>query len=242
MKGPGTWAIALFIGLATSACGSDKDSAPSLSILDPDVEHYGKSYAEWAASWVQYVNRVSPPDCINPLMDASGASCALYQDPESPVFFLVGNFGGISKRTECVVPSGKALFFPLANAWGDNVGVPADMLLSDADLKSFAEMTFASLSPSLLHLTVDGSAVSNLERGGLPSAPYVLNLPAGKNLYDCMGLDGVEGEFAGYMGGYFALLAPLSDGPHKIRFGASQVSASPSNDISIDVSYDLTVR
>ncbi|HWA78094.1 MAG TPA: hypothetical protein VG937_37420 [Polyangiaceae bacterium] len=240
MKGLGTWLFALLVGMGTSACGSDEDAAPQL--LDPASDHYGKSYAGWAASWVEYVNRVAPPDCVSPLMDATGASCALYQDPESPVFFLVGNFGGVSKRTKCVVPSGKALFFPLLNVWGDNAGVPADMTLSDADIKTFAESTFETLAPSLLHLTVDGRAVEKLESGALPSAPYVLNLKAGENPFACMGLDDVEGEFPGYTGGYFAMLAPLSDGPHTVRFGGGQMSASPTNDVSIDVSYELNFR
>jgi hypothetical protein len=240
MKGFGSWAIALLC-LAASACGSDEKAASTLDMLDPSSVHYGKAYAEWSASWVAYINSFAPPDCMNPLLDASGASCLLDQDPQSPVFFLVGNFGGVSLRTECVVPSGKALFFPLINAWADNAGVPTEMTLPDADLKSFVASNFETYATSTLRLTVDGQEVPKLERGGIRSAPYVLNLPAGKNPYSCMDV-AAEGEFPGYTGGYWAMLPPLADGPHTLRFGGSQMSASPSNDVTIDVSYDFSVR
>ena len=34
----------------------------------------------------------------------------------------------------------------------------------------------------------------------------------------------------------------LTDGPHTVRFGGGQMSASPTNDVSIDVSYELNFR
>src|SRR5689334_20097251 len=117
----------VLLALGVSACGSDDKETSSLDLLDPSAVHYGKTYAEWSASWVSYANSVAPPDCVSPMLDATGASCTLYQDPQSPVFFLVGNWGGVSRRTECVVPSGKALFFPLVNVWADNAGVPDEM-------------------------------------------------------------------------------------------------------------------
>src|SRR5687767_14353396 len=90
--------VVVLAGLV-SACGGDDEkpnAEPTLDILDPTEVHYGKTYEEWAAAWVQYVNDVAPPECINPILDTTGETCALYQDPESPVFLLVGNFGGIS--------------------------------------------------------------------------------------------------------------------------------------------------
>jgi len=234
------------LALVLSGCGSDDDEpAPvktKLDILDPAAPHAGKTYAEWAEAWVQYWTRTAPPECADPIMDATGEYCALYQDADSPVFFLVGNFGGVSLRDACVVPAGKSLFFPLLETTGDNAGVPEDMLLSDADLQNFVEAGYAVMVPESLYLTVDGQSIEHLARGGLPSAPYTVDLAPDANLYSCSGTDGVEGEFKGYTSGYFAMLAPLAPGAHSITFGG-KTSASPQGQaLTIDVRYDLTVE
>lgn len=51
----------------------------------------GKTYGEWSANWWQTV--LSLPADENPLLDDTGATCALGQDPDSPVFFLVDSVG-----------------------------------------------------------------------------------------------------------------------------------------------------
>jgi hypothetical protein len=234
------------LSFTASGCGSDDDEpAPAkakLDILDPAASHEGKIYAEWAVSWVQYWTGTAPPECVNPITDSTGESCALYQDADSPVFFLVGNFGGVSLRDACVVPAGKSLFFPLLDTTGDNAGVPEDMTLPDADLQNFVEESYQVMVPESLYLTVDGQSIERLERGGIPSAPYTIDLEPDANLYSCSGVDGVEGEFDGYVSGYFAMLAPLAPGAHTITFGG-KTSASPQGQaLTIDVRYELTVE
>jgi hypothetical protein len=229
-----------------TACGSDDDEpAPAkakLDILDPAAPHAGKTYEEWAAEWVRYWNRTAPPECVDPILDETGESCALHQDEGSPAFFLVGNFGGPSLRDACVVPAGKSLFFPLLETTGDNAGVPENMVLSDADLRNFVEAGYEVMLPESLYLTVDGQSIGHLERGGIPSATYTVDFAPDANHYTCMGVDGVEGEFSGYLSGYFAMLAPLAPGAHSITFGG-KTSASPQGQaLTIDVRYDLTVE
>jgi len=229
-----------------SACGDgDEQPAPAktrLDILDPAVSHEGQTYAEWAADWVSYWTSTAPPECVDPITDSSGASCALYQAADSPVFFLVGNFGGVSIRDECVVPAGKNLFFPLLSTSGDNAGVPEDMQLPPADLQNFVEGSYDVMVPESLYLTVDGQSIAGLERGGIRSAPYTLDLVPDANLYACSGVDGVEGEFAGYLSGYWVMLAPLAPGAHSITFGG-KTSASPQGQpLTVDVRYDLSVE
>jgi hypothetical protein len=234
--------LGCFAALALSlGCSSRADESANIDILDPSEPHYGKTYSEWADEWMAYVYRMSPPTCFNAVLDDSGANCALYQDAESPVFFLVGNYGGVTRRSECPVPRDKALFFPIVNVWGDNAGVPEDMVLSDADLESYAEETFKTYEVSSLKLVVDGQAVGDLERAGIPSLRYVITLEAGNSPYDCMGISGVEGEFPGYSGGYWALLPPLGSGKHDVMFGAHVASPTPSNDITVDASYSFTI-
>jgi hypothetical protein len=232
------------LAMLLSACGGD-DAAPrpepTVEILDPSQEHYGKSYGEWAGEWVKYLNRVSPPECVNPAQDATGEHCGLYQDPASDVFLLSGNYGGVSHRDACVVPAGKAIFLPLVNVYGDNAGVPEDMLFPDDVIKEYVESNFDLVAVDSLHLSVDGQVVKGLERGAVRSARYTLDLVAGENIYACQMLD-VEGQFDGYVSGYWALLAPLRKGRHTLAFGGFQDAGPQGQDIEIDVTYELTVE
>jgi hypothetical protein len=245
MKQAWTLALAGAFACVSPACSSSDDvrTAAPVDLLDPQAPHYGKTYAEWAAAWIAYINSVAPPECANPIKATSGTGCALYQDPASPVFFLAGNVMGLSIRTGCVVPKDKALFFPLLEVSGDNAGVPADQLLSDAELESYVIANFGFYQTSTLHASVDGQSIGHLERGGIMSAPYSLEFPAGDNAYTCLGTDGVVGTFNGFLSGYWVLLAPLASGPHAIEFGGETMGSTPSQNVTIDVRYpDLTFQ
>jgi len=231
-------------GLACACGENDEQPSPEsgIDMLDPADPHYGKTYAEWAGEWVQFINDTAPPDCANPIMDTTGEHCALYQDPASDVFMLAGNYGGVSIRTECVVPANKALFFPLLGSSGDNAGVPQDMLLPDAEIKAFLESSFELMEEDSLKLEIDGHAIGDLERGAVDTAPYVIELEPEANIYTCQMVDGVEGEFAGYVAGYWAMLAPLEPGPHTISFGGTQSASPQGQKTTVDVTYELTVE
>jgi hypothetical protein len=236
---------ALLLTTTLTACGGSDDEprdGDAIDILDPAEEHYGRSYIEWATAWVQWINDTAPPDCANPVIDTTGEHCALYQDPASDVFLLAGNYGGVSLRDACVVPAGKALFLPVMNSYGDNAGVPEDMLLSDEALKGYAESNFSYVDTDTLHLEVDGQGVSKLERGAIESAQYTIDLAPGANAYACQMVDGVEGEYTGYLSGYWAMLAPLAPGKHTISFGGHQAAAPQGQAVTIDVRYELTVE
>ena len=89
------------------------------------VEQTGKTYGAWSAAWWQYVE--AQPASAGPLADSTGQTCAVGQSAASPVFFLVGLTGsGTVERPQCVVPAGKALFFPLLNVFDTHV--PGDGL------------------------------------------------------------------------------------------------------------------
>jgi hypothetical protein len=242
---PASFLPACVLALGLVACGSDDAAKPAqqkLDLLDPAAAHYGKTYGEWAGAWVQYIGNVAPPECTSPITDPTGAGCQLYQDPEAPVFMLAGNYGGVSLRDECVVPAGKALFFPLINIYGDNAGTPAELTLSDADLQKFVEDNIAGVLPESLELSVDGQSIAHPERGLVPTTPYTLTFTAGANAYTCAGVDGVDGEFPGYVGGYWAMLAPLSSGAHTLAFGGAASDGVQGQATTIDVTYDLTVE
>src|SRR5262245_26966978 len=131
---PIRWACALVIATACTGCGDgDASSGLTPSPLDPTQVHYGRTYGEWAAAWVQWGYESAPgEECIDPLADVTGAECGHGQDEQNPVFFLVGSYSGAAVRTQCAVSPDKALFFPLVNASIDNAGIPASEQLDDA--------------------------------------------------------------------------------------------------------------
>jgi hypothetical protein len=222
------------------ACASNTDDTQQPeSFLDPSAEHYGQTYAQWAGDWVNYIYRYTSPLCHDPVNDVTGTECQLNQDPQSPVFFLVGTYGGVARRTECAIAGEKALFFPLMNSWADRSGLAPDQMVSDAEFKASVEAGVAGIIPSSLHLTVDGKDVGGLERGKIASAPDVLHIAPAPNSLTCKGQYDVGGDFPGYVGGYFVMLAPLGSGAHVISFGATGNTPDLGERI-VDVQYEYT--
>jgi hypothetical protein len=235
----------LFAAVLSALTGcSNEDSATDKSapaLVSPD-DAYGKSYAEWAAGWVQFASTASPPECKQVLTDETGEDCALNQDADSDVFYLVGNQTGVSVRDKCVVPADKALFFPLINVWADNAGVPTDMLYSEEEIKSYIQDKFDGMDAKTLVLTVDGKDVANLASGGIAIAPYTLVFETKDNVYACNGSPDVVGEFPGFLSGYWAMLPPLSAGSHDLRFAGTQHGATSADSVTIDQTYHLRVE
>lgn len=125
--------------------------------MQPSTNPYGKSYGDWSTAWWQYV--ISVPAADNPLLDQTGVDCGVQQS--GPVFFLGGLYaptGTVSvHRTQCHVPAGKALFFPIVNAfckepdfWTDYCQTPMDQandLRAEIDGKKIHGLESATASP-----------------------------------------------------------------------------------------------
>jgi hypothetical protein len=238
--------VLVVFAVLLGGCPKDDSTSDDPAVIDPAMKPYGKSFAEWSAEWVQYVNAFHSPGCVNPLSDESGASCAVDQDPESPVFFLVGTFGGPAKR-KCKVPAGKSLFLPMMNVWGDNAGVAKDMLLSQDEIRTYVEHAYKNVDTKRLWLKVDGMALTGLDEGGVKSAPYTIDLAKGDNGYTCQGVKGVEGKFDGQVSGYWAMLEPLPKGEHTVEFGLKRgldlLSGDPSQpEIEISIHYTIEME
>lgn len=234
------WPIALATVL--SACGGSSTDEPGPDLLDPSIPHYGKTYAEWAVEWARYTYRVAPPECAIPYLDESGKDCLLYQDPESPVFFLVGVFGGVARRGACQVPKDKALFFPIVDSMADNAGVPLDDYGTETDHANYVTRVVEATDADELRLSVDGHSIAHLERGVVPATRYEVSLKANANLLTCAGAEDVEGDFPGYVGGHWALLPALGPGAHSIKFGGRVESDESTTSVFIiDVEYHFTL-
>jgi hypothetical protein len=77
----------------------DKLSYNNLELFTPDSRPFGRTYADWTASWWQWV--LSIPKIDNPLLDQNGKNCANNQS--GPVWFLAGTLQGQAERS-CTIP------------------------------------------------------------------------------------------------------------------------------------------
>jgi hypothetical protein len=206
---------------ASSEAGTPAEIEP----LDPDEWHYGGRYADWAGDWWRWLNEMVPAggieECGEPVGDTTGELCTLGQDPDSEVFYLAGTWGSTVTRTECVVPEGKALFFPLVSSSTDNGGVPKENWETDEQLQTRLQADFENIPTGELLLSIDDREIVDLERFAVENAPYEFTLPDSPNMYDCLGVEGVTGTYSGFASGYFVLLAPLPAGEHVLEFGGT---------------------
>ena len=110
------------------------------------------------------------------------------------VFFLVGtSSSGTATRDGCTVPAGKALFFPLVNAF--DVHTPGDGLDTPLLVWNDLQNTIGFGPFSELHATIDGVPVGNLNPARTPfraCAGPVARCSAAAA--DCHGLGGGRGD------------------------------------------------
>jgi len=99
--------ISIAAMLVVTLCGPVMSAA---SADDPTWD-LGRLGAEW---WQQ---TISIPTPLNPLLDTRGTSCMIGQ--RGDVWFLHGALGGedngATVERTCVIPTGKRMFFPIAN-------------------------------------------------------------------------------------------------------------------------------
>ena len=185
--------------------------------------------------WWQYV--LGQPQTTSPLNDPTGAGCRTGQS--GPVFFLVGTAGtGSATRDECVVPFGKALFFPIANAFDVHVPGQDDQDTPELiwnDLQNTFGFEVTSVFASVDGVKLPGLAPKNpLYRGcagqdrGCAPRSFTLTFPADNPF----GLPAGDYRPAVADGSY-ALIAPLKRGVHTIIFRGSGNAGGPfSQDIT----------
>jgi hypothetical protein len=91
-------------------------------IVPPNARVHGKTYAEWAAAWWQWL--WSAPVDVNPGLDETGEFVTWGQS--GSVWFIAPNYGGVNERW-ATIPPGKMLFVDIL-AWffSPVIGDPED--------------------------------------------------------------------------------------------------------------------
>jgi hypothetical protein len=170
-------------------------------------EHpFGKSWQEWAASWCRWM--LSIPKKKNPSLDRTGKYCSINQYNHN-VWFLTGTFGNVSPiRRKCIIPSGKAIFFPLL--------VKEDSLAEDSDLNTEADLSkrceLATNRLMKIEASIDDQWMEHLENYRVRSKVFDVIFPK-ENVYDVK-----PGLTRSVCDGYWLFIKPLQAGIHSIFF------------------------
>lgn len=216
----------LGIALFVSAVSSAAVAAPVFAPPPPATPHL-KAYADWAALWQQWA--IGTPADVNPVLDTTGANCAVNQ-PVPGVFFLAGTFDGSTVNRTCTVPVGTSFLVPILNdAYFAQQSDPPSQR-TEAFVRS--QVRCVEQSPSL-SLTVDGVALANPAGRLEHSSLFSVSLPA-NNVF------GVPAQVLSPSvdEGYYAFVEPLTPGTHTVRF----TSSSGACGIAEDSTYTLNVQ
>jgi len=220
-------ALALSLLLPAGAAMSD-EGAP---IYLPQAAPFGKPLSQWTAEWWQFM--LSIPTGVNPLADETGGSCMVGQ--RGAVWFLGGNFGGTAAPTTrtCLIPEGKALFFPALNV--------VDVNTTTQTANELRTETAPCLDAATqLVVEVDGQSVPNLfDKHRVRSAVFDITLPSDSLFAAVLG----AGVYSPAIDdGYYVMLKPLALGEHHIHIvGASAGCPLNGGPFSTEVTYNITI-
>src|SRR5260370_7509311 len=93
---------AVLVAVLTSCVISLARADESPGIFPPEAHPFGQSYADWSARWWEWL--ISIPAATNPLLDSTGANCAVGQ--HGPAWFLAASPAGPVTPT-CPIPVAK---------------------------------------------------------------------------------------------------------------------------------------
>jgi hypothetical protein len=217
-------ALTMSLAFLASAAAS---AAPTYAPPPPATPHT-KAYPNWGALWSQWA--YGTPAATNPVVDTTGANCAVGQ-PVPGTFFLAGTFDGSTALRTCTVPVGDAYLIPILNAaaFAQQTDPP------EQKTEAFLRSEIACIdTPPTLSLTVDGVALPNPQSYLEHSVLFPVNLPDG-NVF------GVPAQLLNPSvdAGYYAFVEPLSAGSHTVHLTA--FSAACGN-FAQDTTYKLIVQ
>jgi hypothetical protein len=236
--------VGLMVGLMILPFSTVSATNDNPGVLPPQSHPYGLTYGEWSAKWWQFVLSIPAPN--NPLLFDD--QCTSGQT--GPVWFLTGKLciadvpgetcsttGFLSATRDCTIPAGTALFFPIANAEADNLGLDTPLTLPE--LREQAKENQDGVTS--MTCEVDGVPIQGLSPAR--TSPYRVVSPVfsytipDNNLYQFLGFDfGAQTVPVAVADGVFLMLAPLSLGQHVIRF-----TASFDVGFGFDITYNITV-
>jgi serine/threonine protein kinase len=219
--------------LPKSYVGSSPDSTNVIAelVLPGDPRLNGKTYEQWAAAWLQWSLQMpltNAAGAIHPTHDSSRFDVSAGQS--SNVWFLAAPFNKV--RRSCVIPSGKALFFPIFNVYISSLEPPPFYGRTSMDQAGNA-LYFANhiLNP---FCELDGRPILNLDDLRVLSPQANISVPTPWLQGD------VGGKGTATVAGYFVFLSPLAPGEHTLHFGGIIRLKYPQDLVDVHESIDIT--
>jgi hypothetical protein len=230
--------IVAITAMAPLSSASAANNGLTSQVVAPDQVAYGRTYAEWSASWWQWA--LSIPAATHPLADAG--PCSTGQSGQ--VFFLGGSFGVSSTDSRnCSVPSGQALFFPILN-FEDSLAEEAvnpsgPMHTPLTTINELRQLIGPVMDTATnLQVDVDGKALKSLQGFRVQSVPFGFTLPVGNVFADVFGEAVAAGTyFPSVDDGFYVMLRPLATGSHTLHFHGTVAAFG----FTLDITYHLTV-
>lgn len=191
----------------------------AVQIVPPGNDVAGQSQLFWAQSWFQWAFGIPAP--INPLNDTTGQYGGVNNN--GPVFFVAGNFGGVSTRT-ITVPVGKPVFFPVLNSFyapigGDGNYDPTPCASPLTLACALQQVTPSMNSASNMAVQIDGITLDNsqIQQFRQTSTSYfTVELPQ-DNVFGVPAFPCCANQFW-VQDGYWIALDDLSAGTHVLHF------------------------
>jgi len=147
-------AALLTLGLA-SVCVAG-NPGPNPGVLPPNANAQGHGYSGWSAEWFKWFLSIPTSMSMHPALDSTGDFCA--EGQSGKVFYLASNFV-TTDTVPCTVPTGKSIFFAIANVECSTVEPPPFFGSTEQELRDCARCWADHIVPSSLGVTVDGQPV-----------------------------------------------------------------------------------
>lgn len=242
--------------LITSSWANGNGNNPR--VIPPHAHAFGKTYGQWSAEWWKW--HLHLPATGHPAYSLDGANCGAGQ--KGKVWFLIGAFTtefpqnafNTIVRESCVVPTGKAIFFPIINVECSTIEAdPYHLVLTgdnydnrDDCAAKFVKGTAGDGTEAVvkdLTVSIDGKSLKNLYayRAKSPVFGFQFNDPIDNILdVDCSLVKCDNAQAVS--DGYWIMLPPQSAGKHKIRFtGSFRNPVSNALFFGLDVTYQLKI-
>jgi hypothetical protein len=254
-------AAAVAMSVAASPASGQGIHEPTPGVVPPSSTVQGLTYSQWsAAQWQWELQQQQVTD--SPVVDASpgtkdqpeGVRCALGQS--GSVWFLAGiTFLQSYKKAyrSCSIPSGVYLFFPVVDAWSDDLscpGTPPGDLTGD-QLQQLVQQQTNTIVPNSMSVTIDGLDVNGLKdsmtayRAAANGFSYTLPSNNALSAF-CPGNPFPAGTTppnppGAYADGVYVMLTPLAAGVHHIHFAAQERGTPTFGPVTQNVFYTITV-
>jgi hypothetical protein len=198
-------------------------ASAQIHVFPPQARPYGHTYSEWEVRFGQWFLAI--PAAENPLLDASGAHCAVGQS--GPVWFFIGFIHSGTLVRTCTLPAGKALLLNLSGG---------ECSTAEGNGKTFEALRKCARNynppTTEVDATVDEAHLTNLTRYRFATPLYRFAYPAG----NILGVHG-SGTSQSVEDGIFVMLAPLAAGRHTV---VTHI-VDPSSHWDVRITYRLTI-